>query len=102
MINPVFAPVVVDRDHSFSADTRWIHGADSQNLSHPMYRRSFTLSAVPKQAVMLVLSANYAQVFINGAEAAMHVVRNYIFDTISKSVFKQNFYTALYLYIPLF
>lgn len=82
MHNPSYAPVIVDREYKFSAPARWIQMPGTENLSHTMYRRSFQLLEAPANAVMLLMAANMAEVFINGREVALYVVRSYVFDTI--------------------
>lgn len=76
------AAVITHRDYAFSAPTRWIHGTGLGKYNHPMFRQRFELAAVPAHGAMLIMADNVAEVWINGRHAAMHVVRNYIFDTI--------------------
>ena len=82
MNNPVSAPVITDRNFTFSDCTRWIHGENVDPFGRTFLRRTFTLDRKPQQAVLLVMAANTAEVQINGRSAVLHQVRSYIFDTI--------------------
>ena len=79
MKNPVYAPAV-KAPYFFDESVRWIHAKGVSNFSVQMFRASFTLDVIPKEAVLLAMAANYAEIFINGKAAASLAVRSYIFD----------------------
>ncbi len=79
MKNPVYAPTVT-APYVFSDSARWIHAEGVSNFTEQMFRRTFELNALPKQAVLLAMAATYAEIYINGEAAASLAVRSYIFD----------------------
>ncbi len=76
-----YAKIVTD-DYSFDSSVRWIRAANAAPYSHQMFRHDFTLEAVPIRAVMLVMAANAAEIFVNGKTVAMFSTRSYLFDKI--------------------
>lgn len=66
---------------SFGDEARWIHrGGDNETLSHALFRGSFELDCVPAHAVMLAMSADYCEIYVNGALIAILSERSYLFD----------------------
>jgi hypothetical protein len=81
MKNPVYANAVTE-SYAFGDLTRWIRPVDVTNFSSQMFRKRFTLEKMPKQAVMLAMAANYAEIYVNGEAAMSLSVRSYIFDKV--------------------
>ena len=79
MKNPVYAPSV-KTPYFFDDSVRWIHAVGVANYSMQMFRKTFVLNAIPENAVLLAMAANYAEIFINGRAAASLAVRSYVFD----------------------
>ena len=81
MKNPVYANAVTE-SYAFGDLTRWIRPVGVTNFSSQMFRKTFTLEKMPKQAVMLAMAANYAEIYVNGEAAMSLSVRSYIFDKV--------------------
>ncbi len=81
MKNPVYAKTVT-RAYDFGENARWIKPISVEKFSNQMFRKAFTLEKMPKEAVMLAMAANYAEIYINGEAAASLAVRSYMFDQV--------------------
>ena len=66
--------------YSFGDKARWIHRGGAEKLSHTLFRGVFEIAHIPEHAVMLAMSAGYAEIYINGELAAVLSERSYIFD----------------------
>ena len=66
--------------YSFGDKARWIHRGGAEKLSHTLFRGVFEITHIPEHAVMLAMSAGYAEIYINGELAAVLSERSYIFD----------------------
>ena len=66
--------------YSFSSTARWIRRKGAEARSHNLFRGTFSLDSLPEHAVLLVVSAGYSEVFINGYFVASVSERSYIFD----------------------
>ena len=66
--------------YSFSSTARWIRRKGAEAQSHNLFRGTFSLDSLPERAVLLVMSAGYSEVFINGYFVASVSERSYIFD----------------------
>ena len=64
----------------FSSTARWIRRSGAERHSHNIFRGSFSLESLPASASMLVMSAGYAEIYVNGSFAATVAERSYIFD----------------------
>lgn len=64
----------------FSSTARWIRRSGAERHSHNIFRGSFSLESLPASAAMLVMSAGYAEIYVNGNFAATVAERSYIFD----------------------
>ena len=81
MKNPVYAQIDTD-PYSFDESVRFIHAAGVGKFSHQMFRGRFCVDAMPNQALMLILAANAAEVYLNGKTVAMFSMRSYMFDPV--------------------
>jgi hypothetical protein len=81
MKNPIYAKAVSD-SCSFGEESRWIRAAGVEKYSGQMFRKAFCLEALPKKAVLLAMTANYAEIYMNGEPAASVAVRSYVFDQV--------------------
>ena len=81
MRNPIYAQIDTD-PYSFDESVRFIHATGVGKFSHQMFRGRFTVETMPNQALMLVLAANAAEVYVNGKTAAMFSMRSYVFEPV--------------------
>lgn len=81
MKNPVYAQIDTD-PYSFDESVRFIHAAGVGKFSHQMFRGRFCVDAMPNQALMLILAANAAEIYLNGKTVAMFSMRSYMFDPV--------------------
>ena len=81
MKNPVYAQIDTD-PYSFDESVRFIHAAGVGKFTHQMFRGRFTVDAMPKQALMLILAADAAEIYLNGQPVAMFSMRSYMFDPV--------------------
>lgn len=79
-MSPIEPAKKVLEAYSFSGAARWIRKKGAECHSHNLFRGAFTLLEKPARAVLLVMSAGYCEVFINGHFAASISERSYIFD----------------------
>lgn len=79
-MNPIGQAKKILDAYSFSGTARWIRKKGAEHLSHNLFRGAFSLAALPGRAVMIVMSAGYSEILINGHFAASVSERSYIFD----------------------
>ncbi|MBO5199617.1 MAG: family 78 glycoside hydrolase catalytic domain [Lachnospiraceae bacterium] len=70
----------ITEKYSFGPAARWIRAEKTARYSHHLFRGTFELAKAPEKAVLLVLAANYAEVYLNGESAASAAERSYVFD----------------------
>ena len=81
MKNPIYAKAVSE-PYFFGNESSWIRAVGAEKFSEQMFRKTFYLDALPKKAVLIVMAANYAEIYINGQAAVALTVRSYIFDQV--------------------
>ena len=57
MKNPIYAKAVAE-PYFFGSESRWIRAVGAEKYSSQMFRKAFCLETLPKEAVLVAVSAN--------------------------------------------